>query len=361
MRPLAAIVIPAVLLLLPLGGLAQGPASAGDAADAADAIQCLHAPHGLEEERFVRLGGIDQWITIKGRNCSNPVVLFLHGGPGNPMSPYADALYGDWQDEFTLVQWDQRGAGKTFGRNPGSAETELTIEQMTQDGIELASYLTGYLGAEKIILVGGSWGSILGVHMAYARPELLHAYVGVGQIVEYRANLDATYRQVTGLARAAGDEETLATLEALGPPPWTNPRNFGIVRRATRAYEAKTTTPAPASWWTRSPQYATPQALADYEGGEDNSYLQFVGYKGDGMYSRVDLPMLGTRFQVPVFLLQGAQDLVTTADVSMRYFDAIEAPNKDYVLLERTGHNPNQAMVEATYKVLIGQVVPLIR
>lgn len=358
MGQIAAIVIPAMLLLLPLGGFAHGPASAEGAPVA---VQCLHTPHGLEEERFLRLGGIDQWITIKGRNCGNPVVLFLHGGPGNPMSPYADALYGDWQDEFTLVQWDQRGAGKTFGRNPGSAEAELTIEQMTQDGIELASYLTHYLGAEKVILVGGSWSSILGVHMALSRPDLLHAYVGVGQIVEYQANLDATYRQVIALARAAGDEKTLAALEALGPPPWTNPRNFGIVRRATRVYEAKTTTPAPASWWTRSPQYATPQALADYEGGEDHSYLQFVGYNGDGMYSRVDLPKLGTRFQIPVFLLQGAQDLVTTTDVSRRYFDAIEAPKKDYVLLEGTGHDPNQAMVDATYKVLTGQVVPLIR
>ncbi len=358
MRHSCATLIATTLCLLPLGAPAHGPATA---AMAPAAIQCLPKPQALDEERFVRLGGIEQWITIKGRSCANPVVLFLHGGPGNTMSPYADAIYGDWQDAFTLVQWDQRSAGKTFGRNPGSADQELTVEQMAQDGIELASYLTRYLGTQKVILVGGSWSSILGVHMALSRPDLLHAYVGVGQIVEYHENEAAMYRKLIGLARAAEDGKSVAALEAVGPPPWTNPRNFGIVRRATRVYEAKTTTPAPESWWTPAAQYTTPQALADYEGGEDHSYLQFVGYAGNGMYSRVDLPKLGTRFAIPVFLLQGAEDLVTTAEVSKRYFDTIQAPRKDYVLLDRTGHDPNQAMVDATYKILTGQVVPFIQ
>lgn len=358
MRHACATLIATALCLLPLGAPAHGPATA--AVEPA-AIDCLPAPQALDEERFVRLGGIEQWITIKGRSCANPVVLFLHGGPGNTLSPYADAIYGDWQDEFTLVQWDQRSAGKTFGRNPDSAEQELTVEQMAQDGVELAAYLTRYLGKDKVILVGGSWSSILGVHMALSRPELLHAYVGVGQIVEYRENEGAMYRKVIGLARAAEDGKTVASLEAVGAPPWTTPRSSGIVRRATRAYEAKTTIPAPTSWWTPAAPYATPQALADYEGGEDHSYLQFVGYKGDGMYSRVDLPKLGTRFAIPVFLLQGAEDLVTTAEVSKRYFDTIQAPRKDYVLLERTGHDPNQAMVDATRRVLTAQVAPFIQ
>lgn len=86
----------------------------------------------IEEEAFVPVGGIEQWITIQGENRDNPVVLFLHGGPGNTLTPFADAIYGGWAGDFTLVQWDQRGAGKTFGRNPppGSGRVPICSTRM---------------------------------------------------------------------------------------------------------------------------------------------------------------------------------------------------------------------------------------
>lgn len=314
----------------------------------------------VDEQAFIPIGGIEQWVTIKGASRANPVVLVLHGGPGNPMTPYADAVYGAWEKDFTLVQWDQRGAGRTFARNPGSAQSRLTMARMAQDGNELAAHLARHLGKDKVILMGGSWGSALGIHMVRSRPELFHAYVGTGQLVSYRDNEAASYRQVLDLARAAGDTKTLATIEALGPPPWTNPRNFGILRRATRTYEAKTSTAAPPTWWIPSPEYATPAMQADYEGGEEYSYLEFVGLEGNGMLSKIDLPALGTRFDVPIFLIQGAQDLVTTADVAKHYFDSIEAPQKAYVLLPNTGHDPNAAMIDAQYELLKTRVVPLL-
>jgi pimeloyl-ACP methyl ester carboxylesterase len=250
------------------------------------------------------------------------------------------------------VQWDQRGAGRTFGRNPGAAESELTIDRMTKDGVELAAYLVRVMNTQKIILVGGSWGSVVGVHMAKSRPDLFHAYVGSGQLVSERENQDDSVRSVLALARAAGDAKTVSAIEALGPPPWTNPRNVGILRRATMTYEAKTSIPAPKSWWVPSPPYATPEARADYENGEDYSYLQFVGRKGDGMLTKVDLPKLGLAFDIPVFIVQGSEDLVTTPSVAKRYFDRITAPQKEYVLLPNTGHDPNAAMIDAQYKIL---------
>jgi pimeloyl-ACP methyl ester carboxylesterase len=197
--------------------------------------------------------------------------------------------------------------------------------------------------------------------MAKARPDLFHAYVGTGQLVSYRENQDATVRKLTALASAAADTKTLSVIESLGPPPWTNPRNFGIVRRATRAYEAKTTTAAPKSWWVPAPQYATAQAASDYENGEEFSYLQFVGLKGNGMLAAVDLPSLGTRFDIPIFLIEGEEDLVTVPEVAKRYFDSIDAPLKDYRLLPRTGHDPNEAMIAAQYDILRNKVAPLVK
>lgn len=314
----------------------------------------------IDEQGFVAINGIAQWVTIKGDDRRNPVILFLHGGPGNTMSPYADNIYGAWARDFTLVQWDQRGAGLTYGKNRPSDDTPLTVAQLRDDGLALAEHLLRRLGQRKLILMGGSWSSILGVEMAKARPGLFYAYVGSSHMVSYRDNPPATYAALLALTRAAGDTENTAKLEALGPPPWTDPHNFGIVRRIDRKYEALATDAAPGAWWHPAALYATPQALADYEAGEDYSYLQFVGLHGDGMFSRVDLPALGTRFELPFFMIQGEQDLLTRPQLARRYFDSISAPQKGFVLLPRVGHDPNQRMVDAQYDVLKNRVLPLI-
>jgi pimeloyl-ACP methyl ester carboxylesterase len=177
---------------------------------------CTATAQPVREDQFVSIGGSEQWVTIQGESCANPVVLFLHGGPGNTLSPYADAIYGPWARDFTLVQWDQPGAGRTFGRNPPADDATLTLDRMAQDGIALAQYLTQRLGKKKIILTGGSWGSILGVHMVKARPDLFYAFVGVSQVVHYRDNLTASYTRLMGLARAKNDQVSKVDLPALG-------------------------------------------------------------------------------------------------------------------------------------------------
>jgi pimeloyl-ACP methyl ester carboxylesterase len=341
------------LALLPVPGVAAGAAEASPASE-----PCPRA-RPVDEAGYVRIGGIDQWVTIRGDSCANPVVLFLHGGPGNPLSPYGGGIYAAWEKDFTLVQWDQRGAGRTFARNPRPAA--LTVAAMAQDGISVTEYLRARLGQDRVILVGGSWGSVLGVHMALARPDLFHAYVGAGQLVRYAENLSQSYAHLLDRARAAGDRETIARIEALGPPPWTDPRNAGILRRATRAYERRSTVPPPGHWWAPAPAYADAANQEALEGGDDFSYLQFVGVDGHGMASTIDLPALGLEFAIPVFLLQGAEDLVTVPSVARRYFDSLSAPAKEFRLLAATGHDPNAALVEAQYDILKTRVLPRIR
>ncbi|HTA37477.1 MAG TPA: alpha/beta hydrolase [Candidatus Acidoferrales bacterium] len=346
------------LLCFAAYGYAENPAPAY-ALDQPAAVGCNTTAHKIDEARFIPIGGIEQWVTIKGDNCSNPVILFIHGGPGDPLSPFADSVYGGWAKDFTLVQWDQRGSGMTFGRSPPAAGSTLTIDRMTDDGVQVASYLTQHLGQRKVILMGSSWGSILAIHMIKARPDLFYAYVGASQMVSYRENQNASYAKVLELARAANDEKTIATVEALGPPPWTNPRNFGILRRAIRKYEAKATIPAPQAWWVPAPAYATPGEEANYEGGEDFSYLQFVGLNGDGMFAQVDLPKLGTTFQVPIFFIQGSEDILTAPEVTRRYFESISAPQKAFIVVPEAGHDPNVPMVDAEYEVVRERILPL--
>ncbi len=314
----------------------------------------------ISEEGFVPIDGIQQWVTIRGADCANPVVLMVHGGPGNPSTPFAENLYGSWEKDFTLVQWDQRGSGKTFAQNPDTATRSLTMELMAKDGVEVAAYATHRLGKRQVILFGGSWGSALAVNMLKLKPELFSAYQGTSQLVEYRANQSATYTRALELTRAAGDKQAVASLEALGAPPWENPRAFGIVRRITRRYEAKTTQPAPDAWWNFPSQYDTAAYKAAYTDGEDYSYMQLVGTKGDGMLSRIDLPALGTTFPMPIFIIQGKEDLLTMPSVTKAYFDSVKAPTKKYILLDKVGHDPNPLMVDAQFQVLKTQIAPLI-
>ena len=119
--------------------------------------------------------------------------------------------------------------------------------------------------------------------------------------------------------------------------------------------------PAPPESWQPAAEYTTPKALADYEAGEEYSFINFVGMKGDGMASQVDLPALGTEFAIPMFFVEGAQDLLATPDVAQRYYDSIKAPQKALVLLEHAGHDPNQDVIDAEYKLLKERILPLAR
>ncbi|MDL5030347.1 alpha/beta hydrolase [Pelomonas sp. APW6] len=346
-------------LALPLHvGAAPAPAAA---ALPAATPACATPAQKVDEQGFVTIGGIEQWVTVKGDRCGNPIVLFVHGGPGNPLSPYGDAMFGAWARDFTLVHWDQRGAGRTFGRNPTGDDVPLTVSQLVSDGIEVTAYVAQRFGQQKVILWGSSWGSALAVHMVQARPALFHAYLGTSQIVDEGENGVQSYAQLLQRVQAAQDKEALTVLQAVGSPPWTDPRSFGKVRRVIRRYEAQRTVPAPKAWWQPPALYTTPQAQADYEAGEDYSFLQFVGLKGDGMASTINLRKLGTEFQVPLFFVQGAEDLLTTPDVTQRYVDSLKAPVKALVLLPQVGHDPNPPMLDAQYRLLRERIAPLIR
>ncbi|QYF94171.1 alpha/beta hydrolase [Massilia sp. PAMC28688] len=360
MRSSAPLWFASLLALSPLVSAQGGSAPAAAPVIASAPLACK-AGQAISEEGFVKLGGIEQWVTIKGSDCRNPVILFIHGGPGNPNTPYANLPYNAWEKDFTLVQWDQRGAGRTFTRNPATADAKLTVEQMAKDGTELAAFLQTRLGKKKVILFGGSWGSLLSVHMAKMRPELFGAYLGTGQMVKTPDNQRDGYNKLLGLARAAGDGPTVTALEALGDPPWVSPRSFGIMRRASRKYEAMSAEPTPKAWFAPAPAYASEQAQAEYERGEEYSFLQFVGMKGDGMLSTVDLPKLGYDFRMPVFLVQGEHDLITTPAMAKGYFDGIKAPHKEFFLLPRVGHDPNPAMVAAQYDILKNKIAPLMK
>src|SRR5215831_5411720 len=129
----------------------------------------IRTPAGIESGMFVRLGGIDQWISIRGEDRRNPVILIMHGGPATSYMGWTP-VFQSWERHFTVVQWDRRGVGKTFGRNGGRGCGEMTLDRIAADGAELARFLAGHLGQERIFLLGHSMGSIIGIMLAARYP-----------------------------------------------------------------------------------------------------------------------------------------------------------------------------------------------
>jgi pimeloyl-ACP methyl ester carboxylesterase len=317
------------------------------------------SPEGIKEEIFVRVGGVDQWVTIKGDDRNNPVVLFLHGGPGDAWSPFADAMFAGWEKDFTLVQWDQRGAGRTYGKTGPSIEPTMTVERMAQDGIEVAEFLTKHLNQKKIIIEGGSWGSILGIYMAHARPDLFYAYVGDAQLVNTRKEDSASYARVLELARTAGDQPAITALTAIGPPPWRSLfKSWPVFRKWRLAYQTRKVTAPPAPE-TISPEYASPEERAQYAAADDFCFEHFWGLTMSGPLELVDLPALGTDFAIPIYIFQGQEDLTALPELAKAYFDSIKAPRKQFYLVPGTGHEPSATELDMMLKVLTEQVKPL--
>jgi pimeloyl-ACP methyl ester carboxylesterase len=312
----------------------------------------------INEEVFVRIGGIEQWITIKGHDRNNPVVLFLHGGPGDALSPFADAMFGGWENNFTLVQWDQRGAGRTYGKSGASIEPTMTVERMVQDGVEVAEFLTKHLNKRKIIIVGSSWGSILGIYMAHSRPDILYAYVGTAQLVNTRKNEAASYARVLKMAHASGDQQAITALTKIGPPPWSSLyKNWPVFRKWRLEYQTRTVTARRATA-ALDPAYASPEERAQYAAADDFSFEHFWGMTMSGPLEGIDLPGLGTDFAIPIFILQGQEDLTALPEIAKTYFDSIKAPCKQFYLVPGTGHEYSATQLEMMLKLLVEKVRP---
>ena len=297
-----------------------------------EALMRIATPNGVDDALFVEIGGRPQWVTMRGHDRDNPVVLVLHGGPGVPMGAL-DFLA--WEREFTVVQWHQPGAGRTFLAAGRVLPANLTIETVVEDGIELTEWLRRQLGKDKVIVLGQSWGSILGVQMVRARPDLFSAYVGTGQIVAPHEGEAIAYANVLAKARQRGDSVAIAELEAIGAPPYDDIAETATQRKWAVQYELG------HSLLVRGlPDLVAPRkTLAELRyGGFFASSRHFFGTTMAGPLMQLDLRRAGLDYAVPMFVIQGTSDDFTPAELSRAWLESISAPQKAFVPIENAGH-----------------------
>ncbi len=318
---------------------------------------------GVNEENYVRIGGIEQWVTIKGVDNKNPVILFIHGGPGSPMSPYSDTIFHKWFKDFTIVQWDQRGSGRTYGKNSTEQLTEeflfsnhLNLNEMINDGIELTEYLIQHLGHEKIIIMGDSWGTVLSTKMIAQRPDLFRCYIGSSQIVNLSQSLTFGYEKSYQFAKQSQDSVTQKQLDLLGRPPYPNGKTAGKLFRIIKKYERELSNPIPENWYKLNPSYNNEiDAKFRFE-GDDYSFFSLIGDQKlgvKGMSRNIDLMNIVGNLNVPVHLFQGENDILCPKEINRPYFDAIKQNNKSFILVGNTGHGISPDILDKQYELLM--------
>jgi pimeloyl-ACP methyl ester carboxylesterase len=327
----------ALVLLLALG--------AGWCAWQYNRALAITSPDGIDQSGYVRIGGIDQWIQIRGENKANPILLWLNGGPGYSIMSQT-LFYRDWEKYFTIVMWDQRGEGKTLEKSGTAIARTMTIPRMAEDGIAVADYVRKRLGKDRIILLGHSWGSILGVEMARRRPDLFSVYVGTGQVAKLRDDLRTGYPLLLEHARMRGNQTAMTEPRQAGPPPYADPEKYFVLLKWANAFDPpiRRARSAAALW-------ANLNAMLDYFS------------PGPMLSQRRLLPAMladdltAAQLAVPVVIVEGDKDLVTPR--SRAFFDTVAAPRKSYSTLAGDGHLAIFSDPSRFLKVLLAQVRPL--
>jgi pimeloyl-ACP methyl ester carboxylesterase len=288
------------------------------------------ATYKIREAEFITLGGIEQWITIRGANKSLPLLLILHGGPGDAQSSFTD-VYAEYEKKFIVVQWDQRGAGKTFGKYHEQTPN-LTIEQLVNDGIELAEYLKKRFKRNDLIVLGHSLGTAIATSMVIKRPDLFKTYVGTGQIASWAESVQWLFEFMKSKAVESDDSLLLDELNKIGIPDPKNADQFFHFTRTRRKYLDA----ADASWFDTLRRKVTMLPKPEFDNLEGGSLFSSNVLLPYQLEERLSTNALN--FKIPYLVIQGNDDLFTPTDPVRSYFAKIVAPRKKLVIIENAGH-----------------------
>lgn len=317
-------------------------------------------PHSIAVLEKVRLGGTEQWITIRGKNVNRPVLLFLAGGPGGSELVWTRKYLAKLEDHFVVVNWDQPGAGKSYNAVPIAS---LTPERYVLDAHELLQMLRSRFDQNKIYVLGESWGSILGIKLVQKYPDLFYAYIGSGQMVNTTKNDVMGYVFAIKQAINRGDHKTVESLQRNGSPPYLGD---GMFMKYTAYMMALN-------------NYMYAQAAG--EGTDGNRILDLLGteyglidkvnwFRGliDGFtvvypqLADLDFTTQANQLNVPVYFVVGRWDVNAMASLVERYYTGLQAPHKELIWFEKSGHTPiyeePNKFVDVMVKRVLAQTQP---
>ncbi|MDQ7795091.1 MAG: alpha/beta hydrolase [bacterium] len=316
----------------------------------------ITTPGGVDSLDRVVLGGIRQWILVRGEDRLKPVLLFLHGGPGVPEGPLVRHYNRRLEEAFVVVHWDQRGAGKSFSM--GIPKESMRLEQFVTDTCELARLLGERFGQDRVFLVGHSWGSAVGILAAQRCPQFFHAFAGVGQAVDFARGGEVAYRHAVQAAREQGLTRWARRLERIGPPPY---RGLAGIWRARQLRSMLFRSGGVAYGETDEARYLW-KLLKLYLLAPDYSLVDLGRLVWGTVFSmrllgadlhELDLVRRVPRLDLPVYFLAGRHDRVTPSELVEEYHGALAAPRKSLIWFERSAHSPHLEEPDRFAEILV--------
>lgn len=357
MRRIVLLTLP-LLAVLPAAAQTDDPYAPGR--EIVADVNRIVTPKGVQDTFELVLGGARQVVNVRGADRENPILLFIHGGPGAVEMPIAWTFQRPWEDYFTVVQWDQRGAGRSYLLNdPATLAPTMTFDRYRDDAIELIEALRKRYGKRKVVVLGHSWGTAVGLAVAAKRPDLLHAYIGMGQIIDWRENERAGMAWTLAQARAKGDQDAVKGVEALAPYPdgdrftiqqadeW---RKYAIRYGSLAAYRKD------ANFYLRAPRLSPEYSAADRKAWIDGSLFTVTT-----LWPRLaDVSFMKLRrVETPVILFLGRHDTTTDSKLAADWAARLSAPRKQVVWFEHSAHLPMIEEPGRTFAALLAQVLPL--
>lgn len=297
----------------------------------------------ISEIQKIQIGGVDQYLIIRGTDASRPVMLFLHGGPGSPETIFMKHYNQAIENNFVMVYWEQRGAGKSYTKDIPSES--MTFAQMVTDTREVAEYLAMRFGQEKVFLMGHSWGSLLGILTAHEHPECFHAFFGVGQVAQqYRAER-ISLEWVLDQARERQDDRSVKALAALSFPDSLADSNTWIKylmrqRNYVNRFGGGITRETTGMW----PLVKMVLKAREYTMSDKLNFMKASMFSLEHLWEgvmRTDLFHAIDSMQVPVFIFQGKYDYQTPHVVARAFYEQLRAPKKDFFTFGEAAHSPN--------------------
>lgn len=313
----------------------------------------------LADKVFVEINGVQQGMFIKSRDIRNPVLLFVHGGPGMPTYFLTQSHPTGLEDHFTVVWWEQRGAGLSY--SPEIAPETITAEQFIADTLEVTRYLIERFGQEKIYLMGHSWGSYIGIQAVAQAPELYVAYIGMGQLTYQLQSEQLAYDYALARYREIGNLDMVRRLEAAAPTMTVPlPAAYEALRDeymhdlgigTTHEMRSVISGIFLPSWQFR--EYTLPEKINLWRGKIAARSREF------GLWETMlatDLTQMVTDLAVPVYFLHGRYDYTCAYPLATAYFDQLQAPLKGFYTFESSAHSPVYEEPERTLQILLEDV-----
>jgi pimeloyl-ACP methyl ester carboxylesterase len=302
-------------------------------------LEKISAPSGIQETYKTPIGGVDQWLNVRGQDRDQPMILFVHGGPASPAMPTIWQYQRPIEEYFTVVNWDQRGAGKTYAEaDPHTVGDTIHIPRYIDDAIEVAEFLRKKYHKDKLILMGHSWGTVVAMGAALKRPDLFSAYVGMGQVISVRENERVSFDYALREAKARNDTEALKELQSIAPYPGDQPitrERIILARKWPQYYGGMTAYRSESDYYYDGP-LLSPEYTADDVRNIDQGNLLTLG-RLLPEFVQVDYSAVRS-FPIPVVMFMGRHDYTTPSEPTARWLAQVKAPYKQAVWFEHAAH-----------------------